>query len=143
MSVTSLIEEIRNHPTPERVNVGEIVKRIHEEFDAEPDSEQRGMLLAVYTLMMDAQEQVLTGEDLTLLRNSRKKEYNLFLIKESVVDNNVNPHLLKIATDREVKAGRMTEDHELRKLAVAGDMILTPKPREKLTAWGFVKSLFS
>ena len=39
--------------------------------------------------------------------------------------------LMRLATDREIAAGRMAEDDELHTLAVAADNVLTPKPRTR------------
>lgn len=47
-------------------------------------------------------------------------EYKMFLNKESMKDGVVNPVLLERVTRREVEAGRLDPDDELRKLAVAG-----------------------
>lgn len=51
-------------------------------------------------------------------------EYRMFLNKESMEDGLINPVLLERITRREVEAGRLAADDELRQLAVAGAAVL-------------------
>jgi hypothetical protein len=51
-------------------------------------------------------------------------EYKLFLNEEAMKDGVINPVLLERITCREVEAGRMDPDDDLRKLAVDGAAVL-------------------
>lgn len=51
-------------------------------------------------------------------------EYKMFLNKEAMEDGVINPVILERITRREIAAGRLNPDDNLRKLAVAGASIL-------------------
>ena len=51
-------------------------------------------------------------------------EYRMFLNKEAMEDGVINPVLLERITCREVEAGRLAPDDDLRTLAVAGASVL-------------------
>jgi hypothetical protein len=108
---------------------GRVRNKIHEEFDAAKTSEERGALLALFKATFDITESHLaknSPEKLAEFQKARAQDYNLFLVKECTVGldspggGDVSVEMLRAATDREVAAGRMTEDHTLRKLAVEG-----------------------
>ncbi|HWA18750.1 MAG TPA: hypothetical protein VG757_07105 [Devosia sp.] len=91
----------------------------------------RATLLQLYKIVMDAVEQSgnLGSEDLESFRKSRREEYNLLLISVCVMpDGNVSPEALRIVTEREVAAGRMSPDDELRTLAIGGPDAIEPAP---------------
>ena len=91
--------------------------------------------LNLHKSVLDAVERnptVLLDGELGEFRNVRKQEYNLLLIKESMIgrtDGIVDPSILRAITEREVVAGRMTSDNDLYELALAGASILTDKPQ--------------
>ena len=67
---------------------------------------------------------------------NRDQNYILLLIKEAMIgrpDGIAPPDKLADITRREVAAGRTSADDEFHKLAVAGDMVLTPPQRETRT----------
>jgi hypothetical protein len=108
---------------------GAVREKIHDEFDASTSSEERGALLAIYKATFDITESHLaknSPEKLAEFQKARAQDYNLLLVKETTVGldspggGDVSVELLKAVTDREVAAGRMSEDHVLRKLAVDG-----------------------
>jgi len=71
----------------------------------------------------------LSGADLATFRTARKQDYNLMIVSECVDSaGNVLPDTLRAVTEREVKAGRMGHDSELRRLAVAGPEAFQPPP---------------
>lgn len=51
-------------------------------------------------------------------------EYRMFLNKEAMEDDLINPMLLERITRREVEAGRLAPDDEFRQLAAAGAAVL-------------------
>jgi hypothetical protein len=145
MSVYSLIDDIKNICTaPDGiVDVADAERRIQAEFDACKDMKERGFIIAVFTTLMYHQvAQCKNPADAEIIRDVSKKQYRLMLIQESVVGSHVDPRLIRLVTDREVAAGRMTEDDEVRKLAVAGDAVLTPKPKEESGIVKGFRSLF-
>jgi hypothetical protein len=105
-------------------------ERIVKEFDAAVTSEQRSALLAMYTVLMDQVERNLASQgdkakELADFRGARAYEYKALIYKECfvgldtpVVGADVSVEMLKYVTDREIAAGRMTEDHSARQLAV-------------------------
>ena len=94
---------------------------IHDEFDKASTSEQRGALLAIFHSMMNIVEKnLIAPHDLEKFRKARDQDYCLLLAKECTEDANVRPDLLEQATRREVEAGRMPQDHQLRQLALIG-----------------------
>jgi hypothetical protein len=127
MSIQSLVEEMKTATNKDIVRIRE---RLFDEFDAAATSEQRGTVLALFTVYMDAMERGLAAQkaDPKLLedfRKARAKDYNIFIVKECtvgldtpVVGGDVSVDKLLEVTNRETVAGRMTEDHSLRKAAV-------------------------
>ena len=51
-------------------------------------------------------------------------EYHMFLNKEAMEDDLINPVLLDRVTKREIEAGRLDSEDDFRKLAVAGASVL-------------------
>lgn len=93
---------------------------IHREFDKSTTFEQRGVLLAIFDAMMNIVEKnLISPQELEAFRKARDADYCLFLVKESRQGDNVNSELLEKATKREIDAGRMLPDHQLRQLALA------------------------
>jgi hypothetical protein len=128
MSAEELLE-MTSSPLVAITNPGEIRNKIHGEFDAATSSEQRGALLAIFKATFDITESHLvknSPEKLAEFQKARAQDYALFLVKECTVGlaspggGDVSVEMMKAATDREVVAGRMTEDHPLRKLAIEG-----------------------
>jgi hypothetical protein len=97
------------------------------EMEAEVD---RVALLGTYKALMDTVERQgdSTVADLPAFQKARLEEYRMFLIQEALDGTNVDPTKLKYVTDREVEAGRLAADDELRALAIAGPAGLAPSP---------------
>jgi hypothetical protein len=116
--VQDLLSRVQNSPSLDWRGIRE---KIHELF-GQVATEERVILLRVFTAVMDAVErQGFKGrpDDLAIFRETRRKDYNLLLTMETVVEGNVSPDLLDMVTAREVAAGRMSPDDTLRKLAVS------------------------
>lgn len=56
--------------------------------------------------------------DLRAFNAHRIAQIHLFLRAESLVNGRLNIKRLRYVTDREIKAGRMTEDNEIRRFAL-------------------------
>jgi len=127
MSIQSLIEEMK---AATNKDIHEVRAKLGQEFDAAVTSQQRGTVLALFTAYMDALERGLAAQqaDPKLIENfrtAREQDYKTFIVQECtvgldtpVVGGDVSIERLMAVTNREVAAGRMTEDHSLRKLAV-------------------------
>jgi hypothetical protein len=116
--VHDLLDRIENGPSLDWRAVRE---EIHDLFGQVATAE-RVTLLRIFTAVMDTVErQGFKGrpDDLAIFRETRRKGYNLLLAMETVVEGNVSPDLLDMVTAREVAAGRMSPDDNMRKLAVS------------------------
>ncbi|MBS0503957.1 MAG: hypothetical protein JSS55_09195 [Proteobacteria bacterium] len=69
-------------------------------------------------------DDVYDAETAKKLHQIAESEYRFFLNKEAMRGERINPDLLEYVTRREVEAGRLDEDSDLRKLAVAGAAVL-------------------
>jgi hypothetical protein len=128
MSIASLINEMK---TTKNFDIVDIRAKIQSEFEAAQTSEQRGTVLALFKAAMDLTERNLQGDHqaelLANFQEARAQDYKIFIVQEStvgldtpVVGGDVSVDMLMAVTNREVAAGRMTEDHSLRRLAVDG-----------------------
>lgn len=126
MSIEGLLNEIK---TSQNLNIVDMRAKIQKEFDAAQTSEQRGKVLAIFTAMMDFYERNLPADQGALLddfKKARVQDYKLFIVQECTVGldspggGNVSIDMLMAVTNREITAGRMDEDHSLRKIAVEG-----------------------
>jgi hypothetical protein len=97
-------------------------EQIHDAAEQTIDSSERVILLQVFHAVMDFVERSgnIAPEDMELFRDTRAKDYRLLLMREVLIGQNVSVELLHAVTQREVQAGRMAEDDELRQLAVKG-----------------------
>lgn len=97
-------------------------EQIHDAAEQTVDSSERVILLQVFHAVMDLVERSenIAPEDMELFRDTRAKDYRLLLMREVLIGQNVSVELLHAVTQREVQAGRMVEDDELRQLAVKG-----------------------
>ena len=95
---------------------------VHAQYPLATTDEQRSRLLDLHRELNDSMERQLTNpEALEQLREVRSKDYRLLLVSEVVdQEGNASPELLARVTEREVRAGRMAEDDELRVLARQG-----------------------
>lgn len=78
----------------------------------------KGDCIAAWKSLMDAIENAASPGDLAKLKEARRKDYNVFVVNESLLDGQVEPAKLAEVTLREVTAGRMAANHRLRVLAI-------------------------
>lgn len=103
------------------INTEEILAQISDEFESAKTEEMRVILLGLFETTMDIVERRTAAEDLEQFKTLRRQFYNGLLIREAFVgEEDVSPEILDAVTQREVAAGRMSPDDELRKLAQAG-----------------------
>lgn len=106
-------------------------ERFFEEYKtAENDAHREGLLAIREAVLAETVRSGSVDADrMEEFADTVRKEYNLLLISECVVDENIEPALLKRVTQREIAAGRMATDDELAKLADIGVYALSrPQP---------------
>lgn len=127
-SIENLINELKSAKTFDlpgaRAKIGKV-------FDVAVTIDQRGKVLALFKAIMDEGERQLVrqGDQEELLakfKEARVQDYKIFIVQESVVGlhspggGQISVDMLMAVTNREIAAGRMTEDHSMRKIAVEG-----------------------
>lgn len=134
MSARSLLAEIQDE-AKSGINFDwkKARERIHDEHAKAETSDDRAILVALHVAVMDQVERTgVEREKLDEFRKARAQDYALLIVRESTVNENVSPQLLDVVTQREVSAGRMPFDHDLKKLASAGLLMTagggTPEP---------------
>lgn len=128
MSIGDLVHELT---TIRDFDLPKVRAKVQSELDAAASSEQRGRILEIFSKTLDQAERNLGArgdqeELLEKLSRERAQCYRTFIVKECTVGSgspgggDVSVEMLMAATNREIAAGRMTEDHALRKMAVEG-----------------------
>lgn len=126
MSIEDLAKEAE---TATNADVKRLRQRIEEEFAASKTNDEHAQVLAIFKAMTDRVERGMAapgghGQLLTDFRAANAYEYKALIVQECLVGSDlpgggdVSVELLKAVTDREIAAGRMTEDHSLRQLAL-------------------------
>lgn len=120
MSAAELLQRLKSHPVGSALDWKAVREEVAEEYD-HASAVERGTLLQIYHAVMDQAERGISSLDLDEFRVARRQDYNRMLISECIVNGgDVSPEALKAVTEREVAAGRMAPDDNLRRLAVAG-----------------------
>jgi len=127
VSVDTLIAELQSGAS---FDIGTTRNKILAEFDAATSAEDRGRLLAVFKAVMDMTERNLIAnnkaEMLPDFQKAREKDYKILIVQECTVGlaspggGDVSIERMMAVTNREIAAGRMTEQHSLRQIAVQG-----------------------
>jgi hypothetical protein len=128
VSTQNLVKELTS---TQGINIVDARAKIGRAFDAASTSDQRGRVLAIFNAVMDDSEEKLVSQAnqtqlLQDFRNARIQDYRIFILQECTVGldspggGDVSIELLMTVTNREIAAGRMTEDHSMRKIAVEG-----------------------
>jgi hypothetical protein len=120
MSVSKLTRELEDAPRHEPFDWIAFSARVNEEFAAAATSEDRGELLAVRALAMElvVRQLELHGEHLEKFTDACELEYKRLIVQETLVDGVVSYEEMLHVTDREIAAGRMSEDYALRTMAI-------------------------
>ena len=98
----------------------EIIKEIDIELLAATSEEKRSSLLQMFKATMDIAETTIVPDSLETFRESRRKHYLSHVVQEATVGGNVCVETLLAVTSREIAAGRMSENDDVRKAAVDG-----------------------
>jgi hypothetical protein len=126
VSIESLVKEIQSSTSHD---LERISTRVQEEFAAAKTSEERAQVLAIFTARADHFERGLEAqghdEMVAQLRAANAYVYKSLVYQECmvgldtpVVGADVSVEMLMAVTNREIAAGRMTEEHSVRKAAV-------------------------
>jgi hypothetical protein len=93
---------------------------LHEAID---DEQSRIELMRLFNIIADLVESHLgrEGQDLGPFRQHRRGQTWQFLRAESLVDGTMDRSLLRYVTDREVAAGRLDENDEIRRYALGDE----------------------
>lgn len=96
MSTNDLLERLRSMPIGAPMEFKKIRDEIHEEHQRATTTEERVILLRIFTAVMDQVERSgLSPDELEQLRAARLQDYRLLLIRESLIGENVNTSSLK------------------------------------------------
>jgi hypothetical protein len=122
MSVVDLVESLKSVGEGEEIDFQAIRKQIIEEYDKATSISDRVTLLELFKVVMDLVERNIehsgsTTKILEDFRKSRQTDYRVLIVKECMVGENVCTETLAAVTQREVAAGRMSEDHTLYTMA--------------------------
>ena len=96
------------------VNWREIINEINIELNKDNTLDYRCALLDMLKSTFQLVEVTIAEEDLDLFRTTNRKVYISHLVEESLVGENVCTETINSVLDREVEAGRMKNDDELR-----------------------------
>jgi hypothetical protein len=120
MSTSNLLQELENIPLHEPFDWAAFSARVNEEFGAATSSEERGDLLAARAVAMEfvVRQLELHGEHLEKFTDACELEYKRLIVQETLVDGVVSHEKMLHVTDREIAAGRMSDDYALRAIAV-------------------------
>ena len=91
-------------------------ERIHDAFEQAKSAQQRAALLALHQSVMNLAEKAMDPKDLEKFREIRGHSYSLLVVRECLVGEKVCPKTAAAVTAREVAAGRMAPNHDLRNM---------------------------
>lgn len=129
MSAIEFVRRLQNLGAGE-FDVHKIREEIHDEHDRATTEDERVVLLAAFKAVMDQTERMLAAEypdRLDAFRKLRLEDYCLLVAKECVENDQASPEKMLAVTAREVAAGRMAPDAEMRRLALQGPQRLNEK----------------
>ena len=120
MSVSKVIQELEDMPPDEPFDWIAFSTRVNEEFAAATTSEERSELLAARAVAAEfvMRQLELHGDHLEKFTDACELEYKRLIVQETLVDGVVSYERMLHVTDREIAAGRMSEDYALRAIAI-------------------------
>jgi hypothetical protein len=122
MSVAKLIQDLEEMPLDEPFDWIAFSARLNEEFTAATTSGERSDLLAARAAAMEfvVRQLELHGDQLEKFTDACELEYKRLIVQETLVNGAVSREAMRRVTDREIAAGRMSEDYALRAIALEG-----------------------
>jgi hypothetical protein len=119
-AASAFIQEIEDLPPDEPLDWLAFSDRIHVALSAAATSEERSELLAARAVAIEfvVRQLQLIGEQFEKFIDACELEYKRLIVQETLVDGHVSYERMLHVTDREIAAGRMSEDYALRAIAV-------------------------
>jgi hypothetical protein len=135
MSVSKLIEELEDAPPDEPFDWIAFSTRLDQEFRAAKSSEERSDLLATRAaaIQVVTHQLELHGDELEKFTDACELEYKRLIVLETLVDGVISYQAMLHVTDREIAAGRMSEDYALRVIAIEESPRAAKSSTSKLT----------
>jgi hypothetical protein len=120
MSASNLFQELKDAPQDEPLDWIAFSARVNQEFGAASNSQERSDLLAARAAAMEfvVWQLELHGDQLEKFIDACELEYKRLIVQETMIDGAVSYEEMLHVTDREIAAGRMSEDYALRTIAV-------------------------
>lgn len=120
MSVASLTQALEDQPSDEPFDWIAFSTLLNEEFAAAKTSQERAELLAARATAIELvmRQLQLHGEHLEKFMDACELEYKRFIVQETRVNGVLSYEAMLHVTDREIAAGRMSEDYALRAIAI-------------------------
>jgi hypothetical protein len=113
--------ELTASPGSVILNIKEILAQIAKEYSETIDPTQREVLLNLHHTSLNIVQSTISPEELQEFLDARSRHYRTLLISETVdAEGNASASELVRVTAREISAGRMDENDELRVLALKG-----------------------
>jgi hypothetical protein len=144
MSAKELLDRLMSFNVGDTLNWREMRDEIHAEHKKAPDERDRILCLDLHRALMDfAERRAIEPHEIEKFRETRYQDYALLLFREAMIgqaDDNLDPVEMLAITSREVRAGRMSKDDKLYRLAVEGVQKIGPSPTKpslgtKLRSW--------
>ena len=133
MNANELIESIERQMATGEIEWRQAREDIHAVHRNATTEAERVLCLSLHKAVMDAMERnegaIIPG-GMGDFRKLREQDYNLLLVSEVMIgrtDGLVDPVAMRRITDREVAAGRMSPDDEMRKLTQQYTSSASPK----------------
>jgi len=116
MKKNDLIGDVPETPAEALSSWRQSRERIHDAFEQAKSPEQRTALLALHQTIMNMVEKAMAPADLEKFREIRGHSYSSLIVTECLVSDKVCAKTADVVTRREVAAGRMSANHDLRRI---------------------------
>jgi hypothetical protein len=133
MNANELIECIERQMATGELEWRQVREDIHETHKNATTEAERVLLLSIHKAVIDAVERnegaIIPG-GMDDFRKAHEQDYKLLLVSEGMIgraNGLMDPMVMRRITDREVTAGRMSPDDELRTLALQYTSSTPPK----------------
>jgi len=111
--------ELTNDPATAIANIEEFLAETAKEYRQCATKSEKEQLLNLHKATLDIMERsFIDDSDMHTFKNAREQHYNTMLVWEATVDGDVDANILYSITQREIDAGRMTEENSIRKIVI-------------------------
>lgn len=134
MRVDELLQRVQANPDAAPPDWAEIREEMLEAHERAETTEERVALLEVFDALMDLVERsAVAPDELAAFRRTRLTDYRQMVVREAQIGDSICVETLDAVTQREIDAGRMSPDDELRD-RVAREMAAPHATRAELMA---------